>query len=161
MPAALAKLHGNPGKRAVVLDEPEGRGGPLWAAPPWLDDEQRAQWAYALECAPLGLLTATDRELLAIWVVASVEYARAISEVRKLGQVVRSKEGVAFQNPFLGIANRQALIMMRAGNEMGFSPVSRAALGRISGEIHGATGAPAASSRLAQYLAQKPDRLDS
>lgn len=161
VPAALVKLHGNPGKRELVADEPDG-GEPLWAAPPWLDDDQREQWAHALNVAPLGLLAACDRELLAVWVVASVEWARAMAQVRKLGQVVRSKEGVPFQNPFLGIANRQAMIMLRTGAEMGFSPISRAMLGRATGEaLNGGASRSPGSSRLQQYLAQKPDKLDS
>lgn len=160
VPGALAKLHGHPSHSAPRVDEPEGRGE-LWAAPPWMDDEQREQWAYALEVAPVGLLTGSDRELLAMWVCAAVEYVKAIREVRKLGQVVKSKEGVPFQNPFLGIANRQAMVMLRTGAEMGFSPISRAQLGRASGETLNGTVVPAGRSRLQAYLAEKPDRLDS
>jgi hypothetical protein len=97
-----------------------------------------------------------------VWVVASVEHARAAQEVRKLGQVVKTKEGNAIQNPFLPIVNRQALIMMRAGGEMGFSPASRAALGR-SGEAIAPGGGRAgqiAGTPFAAYLAAKPDKLD-
>jgi hypothetical protein len=45
--------------------------------------------------------------------------------VRKLGQVVKTKDGNAIQNPFLPVVNRQALIKLRAGGEMGFSPAAR------------------------------------
>jgi P27 family predicted phage terminase small subunit len=155
----LRVLHGNPSRRPVPVDEPQGQGE-LWAPPPWFDTEQRAQWDYALEFAPVGLLTATDRECLVIWCVAACEHAKAVQQVRALGQVVKTKDGNAIQNPYLPIVNRQALIMLRAGAEMGFSPAARASLGRDpAGEptLIG-SGRP---SRLDEYLASKPDKLDS
>ena len=158
-PMVLTALHGNPHDHALPTDVPDGRGD-LWQAPEWFDELQRAQWDYALEHAPLGLLTGTDREVLVVWCVASVEHARAAQEVRRLGQVVKTKEGNAIQNPFLPIVNRQALIMMRAGAEMGFSPASRVSLGTpaesaryIGGQRVNAKGG------LDEYLDEKPDRL--
>jgi P27 family predicted phage terminase small subunit len=157
-PTHLALLHGNPSKLPQSNDEPEGVGI-LWAPPAWFDEEQRAQWAYAIENSSPGLLTGTDREVLVVWTVASVEHARAAQEVRKLGQVVKTKEGNAIQNPFLPIVNRQALIMMRAGAEMGFSPASRASIGRGEPLPAGRAG-QIAGTPLAAYLAEKPDKLD-
>jgi P27 family predicted phage terminase small subunit len=166
-PLLLQQLHGNPRDHAPPVDVPEGRGE-LWAAPPWFDDEQRLQWDYALENAPLGLLTGSDREVLVIWCVASVEHARAVQEVRKLGQVVKTKDGNAIQNPFLPIVNKQALIMLRAGAEMGFSPASRVSLGNLGAELIPGGGRYVGASRagrsrgdLEDYLDAKPDKLDS
>jgi P27 family predicted phage terminase small subunit len=133
--------------------------GVLWSPPPWFDDEQRAEWNWALESAPPGLLTETDRPCLVIWCVASVEHARATQEVRRVGQVVKTKEGNAILNPFMGAMNRQALMMMRAGAEMGFSPSSRAALGRMGTDMP-ASGGGQIEGKLAAYLAAKPDKLD-
>lgn len=149
----------------MPIDVPEGHGA-LWAPPDWFNDAQRAQWDYALEHAPAGLLTGTDREVLAIWCVAAIEHAAAVVEVRRLGQVVKTRDGNAIQNPFLGIVNRQAFIMLRAGAEMGFSPAARTALGRDPAEggrgsaYFGASGVPRAGG-LDEYLAEKPDKLDS
>jgi P27 family predicted phage terminase small subunit len=157
-PTHLRLLHGNPSRLPPQVDEPQGVGA-LWSPPDWFDEDQRAQWHYAIENAPPGLLTATDREVMIIWTVASVEHARASQEVRKLGQVVKTKEGNAIQNPFLPIVNRQALIMMRAGAEMGFSPASRAGLGRGGEPITGRAG-QIAGTPLAAYLNEKPDKLD-
>ena len=157
-PTHLRLLHGNPRKEALPADEPEGVGI-LWAPPAWFDEEQRAQWQYAIENSSPGLLTGTDREVLVVWTVASVEHARAAQEVRKLGQVVKTKDGNAIQNPFLPIVNRQALIMMRAGAEMGFSPASRASIGRGEPLPSGRAG-QIAGTPLAQYLSEKPDKLD-
>jgi hypothetical protein len=80
---------------------------------------------------------------------------------------VKTKEGNAIQNPFLPILNRQALIMMRCGAEMGFSPSARMALGRAAeegaggGRYIGTARAPTHKSALDQYLDEKPDKLDS
>jgi P27 family predicted phage terminase small subunit len=162
IPTVLKELHGNPGKRALPVDEPDGVGD-LWAPPAWFDDEQRDQWNYAIDHAPPGLLTGTDREVLVVWVVACVEHAKAAQEVRKLGQVVKTKDGNAIQNPFLPIVNRQALIMLKAGSEMGFSPAARASLGSAAPAFGDGPGRRRirGESELDRYLALKPDKLDA
>ncbi len=159
MPTHLRLLHGVPDHRPLPVDEPLGVGV-LRAPPDWFDEEQNAQWHCAIENAPPGLLTATDREVLVVWTVASVEHARAAQEVRKLGAIVKTKDGNAIQNPFLPVVNRQAVIMMRAGGEMGFSPASRAALGRGGLDLPSGRAGQIAGTPLAQYLSEKPDKLD-
>ena len=103
--------------------------------------------------------------MLAIWCVACVEHARAAQEVRNLGQVVKTKDGNAIQNPYLPIMNRQALIMLKSGSELGFSPAARASLGSTAPEYSDgrSTGrrGRAVEGSLAEYLKLKPDRLDS
>ena len=163
-PLVLKQLHGNPSDHALPTDVPEGVGE-LWAPPDILNDEQRAQWHYAIENAPPGLLTATDRECLISWCVAAAVRAKALSEIDRLGLVVKTKEGNAIQNPFLAIANRQAIILQRLGSEMGFSPSARMALATMPGDDgEGARligGRRAKPSDLDVYLSEKPDRLDS
>jgi len=160
-PTQLKRLRGNPGHERLPVDEPQGQGD-LWSPPVWFDDEQREQWHYALDHAPPGLLTGTDRETLAIWCVACVEYARAVLKVREEGQTVETKSGNVIQNPSLGIMNKQALLMLKTGGEMGFSPSARASLGSSAPEFHtnGKAGRVISGS-LAEYLEQKPDKLDS
>jgi len=161
LPVALEKLHGRPSRRKLPDSEPEGVGD-LWAPPTWFDDEQRAQWHYTVEHAPPGLLTGTDREIVVVWVVACVEHARANAKVRELGQVVTTREGGVMQNPYLGVMNRQAHLMIRCASELGFSPAARTALGRMGGpDLHAPPlGQPRNNGRLAQYLDAKPDRLN-
>src|SRR4029077_5814964 len=132
-PAHLRVLHGNPSNLPPMPNEPEGVGV-LWAPPAWFDDDQREQWHYAIENAPPGLLSATDRETLAIWCCASVEYAKAVQHVRAHGAVMKSKGGVMMHNPHATTMNKQAAMMLRCGGEMGFSPASRAALGKAAAD---------------------------
>lgn len=162
VPTVLAELHGNPRKTARPTDEPQGQGD-LWAPPRDFDAEQREQWHYVVDHAPPGLLTGTDRGVLTIYVIACVEHAKAAQEVRRLGQVVKTKDGNAIQNPFVGVMNRQALIMLKAGSEMGFSPSARASLGSRQVEYWEPVGGGGRKKggELAAYLEQKPDRLDS
>ena len=155
-PLVLQKLHGPTRGRPIATDGPEGVGE-LWAAPDWMDDDQRAQWRYAVLTAPPGLLTETDRECLALWCCACVEYAKAIVEVRKLGQVVKTKDGNLIQNPYLPIVNKQAMIMLRAGSEMGFSPSSRASIGASRGAPVPAVGGR--NSKLTAYIEANPDAV--
>jgi hypothetical protein len=65
-----------------------------------MDEQQREQWNHIVGHAPPGLLTGTDREILATFVNACVEYARAVVEVRAIGQVVKTKDGNPLQNPY-------------------------------------------------------------
>jgi P27 family predicted phage terminase small subunit len=173
IPTVLKVLHGNPGKRPTPVDEPEGVGD-LSAPPAYMDEEQRAQWHYALNRAPPGLLTGTDRDIFAAWVNACVEYQKAVLEVRKLGQVVKTgvvtdkngntSGGNAIQNPYLSIMNRQAMLMSRFGAELGFSPAARASLGSAAPDFGDGPGTGrrrrAGQSELDRYLALKPDKLN-
>lgn len=155
-PAALVKLRGNPAHRAIV-DEPEGQGE-LWAAPDWFDDEQRDAWRYAVDHAPVGLLSGTDRDVMAVWVVATVEHRRAALEVARLGQVVQRPDKSVGINPYMRVMNAQAAIILRTCQEIGFSPAARAHLGARAPEL----GRPGSviNGELAAYLDEKPDKLN-
>jgi P27 family predicted phage terminase small subunit len=126
-----------------------------------MDEEQREQWNYVVDHAPPGLLTGTDREILATLVNACVEYQRAVLEVRSLGQLVKTRDGNAIQSPYLSIMNRQAMLMSRFGAELGFSPAARASLGGAAPAFgDGPARRIRGESELDRYLALKPDKLN-
>lgn len=163
MRVALQELHGNPGGRVLV--EPEGVGV-LWKPPAWFDDEQREAWHYAIEHAPPGLLSATDQTVLAAWCVHSVEFQKAALAVREYGQTsVAPKSKAAMQNAHVGIMNRQTEMLVLLSNKLGFSPASRAQIGRALGREATLPTSPGpqqiAGSKLGAYLDEKPDKLDS
>jgi P27 family predicted phage terminase small subunit len=161
-PLVLREIHGHPSHRPIPVDEPEGVGD-VWDPPAYMDTEQRAHWAYVVDHAPPGLLTGTDRDVLATFVNACVEYRRAVLEVRAIGQVVKTKEGNAIQNPFMGIMNRQAVLIHRIGSELGFSPAARASLGAAAPDFGDGTGRRRRGGEMSldEYLALKPDKLDA
>jgi P27 family predicted phage terminase small subunit len=159
VPAALVKLHGNPSHRPVP-DDPPGVGE-LWACPDDFDDEQRAAWRYAVDHAPIGLLSGTDRDIMIVWVLATVEYRKAAREVARLGQVVQRADKSVGINPYMRVMNAQALIILRTCAEIGFSPAARAHLGARApaGALDGPRGS-LISGDLARYLDEKPDKLN-
>lgn len=123
-PTHLKELSGNPGKRPLNTNEPKPRGD-LRDAPEWFDDEQRASWDYAIEHAPRGLLKKLDRSILAVWVVAEVEFAGAVQERRTVPRVVETPNGALQQHPLIGIISKLGAAMTKAASEMGFTPASR------------------------------------
>jgi phage terminase, small subunit, putative, P27 family len=125
-PSYLRALDGNAGRRPENPDEPQPKE-PLKAdePPPWMDGPQAAAWRYAMEHAPAGMLRSLDQSVLAAWVVAQVLHADAATRVQKLGSILRSKEGQPYHNPWMAVMNKQAMIMMKAAAELGFTPSSR------------------------------------
>lgn len=124
-PTHLRIIDGNAGHRPLNPDEPKPVGD-LDGAPPWMNSAQQESWNYAIEHAPLGLLKYLDRSVLAVWVVAEALHAEAAQKVAKYGAIVKSpQQGMWIQSPFLAVQNRQAIIMLKAAAEMGFTPSSR------------------------------------
>ena len=157
LPAHLHRLHGNPHGHRLPEEGDEPRTpDTICADPPqWFDRDQRALWRHALEHAPLGLLAEIDRSVLAVWCVACVEHRRAASEIRQTGQVIETRDKRIIPNPHFRVLNACALLMIKAGSELGFSPASRASLGIRAQRRSGSTG----SSKLDEYLARKPDKI--
>jgi P27 family predicted phage terminase small subunit len=122
-PSYLRVLDGQANDKPLNPDEPQPSGD-LDAPPAWMSEAQRESWRYAIEHAPPGLLKRLDKSVLAVWVVAEALHAEAAQKVAQYGAVVKSRH-LWVQSPYMGIQNKQALIMMRAASEMGFSPTSR------------------------------------
>jgi P27 family predicted phage terminase small subunit len=153
-PKALRILRGNPSKKRLPRNEPDGVGD-LWSPPSYFDSEQRDEWDRVIENAPRSLLTGTDRDIVAAYVVAVVEYARAVIEVRTGGQIEKTKNGNVIQNPYLGILNRQALLIYKFGSQLGFSPAARASLGN---SIYSSSmSSDRDATTIAQFLAERPN----
>lgn len=124
-PTFLRVLDGNAGHRPLNDSEPQPTGD-LTDAPSWMTDSQQDGWRFAIANAPQGLLKNLDQSILSIWVVAEDLHRAASQKVAKHGALVRVGEnGAWIQNPFLAIQNKQALIMLKAASEMGFTPSSR------------------------------------
>jgi P27 family predicted phage terminase small subunit len=127
-PTYLKLVAGNPGGRSINQNEPQPVGD-LVEPPAWFNAAQRDSWTYALANAPKGLLKRIDSALLTIWVCAEVMHSEAMQKVTRMGMLVKAPNtGVAMQNPYLSIANKQASIMTKTATEMGFSPTSRSSI---------------------------------
>jgi P27 family predicted phage terminase small subunit len=124
VPTVLHERHGNPSKTAPPRAEPLPVGN-LTDPPDWLTSVQRANWNYALAHSPPGLLKLPDRGVLVTWVVAEGLHRQAAVALSRTRLLTVTPNGFSMQSPYLAIINRQALIMMKAASELGFTPVSR------------------------------------
>jgi P27 family predicted phage terminase small subunit len=135
-PTILKVIEGNPGHRPLPDNEPIPTGN-LKAAPMWMSPAQKEGWNYVIKYAPRGLLKKIDNSVLAIWICAEDTHREAAMKVSQHGLVHANKETKRITiNPFIKIMNQQALIMIKAASEMGFTPASRP---RIKLESDGGT----------------------
>lgn len=123
-PNHLKLLEGNPGKRRINKAEPKPEGD-LFSPPGHLPPGAIPFWNQAITDAPKGLLKRLDSQALVVWSVAAWLHADAAAKVGRVSILVQSRGGEIYQNPALAIVNRQALIMLKAAAEMGFTPSSR------------------------------------
>jgi P27 family predicted phage terminase small subunit len=123
-PTHLKLLENNPGKRKINKREPQPSGD-LFAAPAGLPEGAVAFWTQAIADAPKGLLKRLDASVLRIWAVAAWLHDAAGREIEAGGSLLKGKKGALYQNPHMAVLNRQAMIMLRACAEMGFTPSSR------------------------------------
>lgn len=125
VPSYLKLLRGNPGKRPLNENEPVPAGD-LSDAPDWMTESQKTGWNYAIDNAPRGLLKKLDRSVLAAWVVAEDLHRRASEQIEKFGILTKAPNtGLPIQSPYLPVVNKQAQIMLKAAEQLGFTPASR------------------------------------
>jgi P27 family predicted phage terminase small subunit len=123
-PTHLRVLDGTKGK---MPDHNQPKpSGDLFEPPADLIPQAIPFWNEAIADAPRGLLKKLDKRALAIWSTAAWAHADAAAKVARTATIVQSqRSGEVYQHPALSIMNRQALIMLRAAAEMGFTPSSR------------------------------------
>lgn len=85
-PTALKLLAGNPGKRAINHAEPKPRV--VMPKPPeHLSDAEKDKWKSTVrELHPLGLVTAIDKDALAMYCTIYVRWVKAEKMVRDKGE---------------------------------------------------------------------------
>lgn len=105
-------------------DEPIPTGDLLEAAPELSALAQKI-WREAISSAPPGMLKLLDRSAFQGWCVAFATFQEADGKVQGLGLLVMSKEGNAYQNPYLAIRNKAAVMMRQFASDLGFNPTAR------------------------------------
>jgi P27 family predicted phage terminase small subunit len=148
-PTAMHKLHGtvNVTKHRARLDGEPIAVADIDAEPPsWLTSSQKESWRYAIANAPRGVIRAIDRGMLVIWCEAEDRHRKAIIAQAKIDgdtdrpMLARTKDGGIIQSPYLGIINRAAALMMKAAEQLGFSPVARPRLASAGQDVPTAPG---------------------
>jgi P27 family predicted phage terminase small subunit len=133
LPTHLKLFEGNAGKRAINRNEPKPAGD-LFEAPGGLPAAALPFWTQAIAAAPKGLLKNLDLRVLAIWSIAAWLHSEAAKQVATSATVIQTKSGEIMQHPSLSILNKQAMIMLKAAAEMGFTPSSRTRVKTDGGE---------------------------
>lgn len=125
-PTHLRLVSGTRDKRPSKLREAEPKPrGDLAEAPGWLEPRHREVWADVVEAAPSGLLKRIDGAMLEGWVIAYCIREAATKKLKDTPMVLKTPNGAAVQSPYIGIVNRQTVIMKSLAAEMGFSPAAR------------------------------------
>jgi P27 family predicted phage terminase small subunit len=63
--------------------------------------------------------------VLTVWVVAECLHREATQKLQQFGILTRTKSGEVMQNPYLPVINKQAQLMLKAAEQLGFTPASR------------------------------------
>lgn len=94
--------------------------------PDWLSVEGRAEWdRICRQLDAMGILAAADRALLVAYCEAWAEFAAMEKLLKKMQPMLKTKKGVWYQNPIIGVRNRAFERLRRAACEFGLSPASR------------------------------------
>jgi len=143
MPTALKKLRGSLNvtyaKRDKLQYEPQPESDLDPVPPDFLTPAQRDQWLYAVSHAPRGLLKATDRDVLIMWVRAWEQYSIAVehqciaNETAEWPLLEKTADGRFIASPYLREIDRTAQLLLRLVGELGFSPASRPRMQLIPG----------------------------
>lgn len=129
MPLALAQATGArtqaSRKGAGLAEYPMAGDDDFLEAPEWLDATAMELWAYYY---PLlrrvdGLLTFTDRDVLAMFCANAATFVRAQKAIRENGHVIDGKK-----NPEISIAEAAYKNMADGMRRLGLSPSDRAAM---------------------------------
>ena len=125
------RLRGTVENSRVNRYEPQPETNLCSEPPLWLTDEQQATYRYAMTHAPRGLLKAIDQGVLIAWCTAELRHrAASLAQVRldagkEWPLLQPGRRGQPVVSPYVKIAERAAIIMLRCADALGFSPASR------------------------------------
>ena len=136
IPAAIKRLRGNPGQRAIPPEVEVPRVTELPQAPDWLGEVGQAEWYRVTECLmEMGILGRVDFEPLAGYCYA-VEVRRglvlALREAVEAGDLVVEEEKThgggtrRLANPLIAQEREASKQVLRHAIEFGFTPAARA-----------------------------------
>jgi P27 family predicted phage terminase small subunit len=67
-----------------------------------------------------------DESVFLVWVIAKDLHRTASERIAQTGTLIRIPHGsMAVQSPWVSVMNKQAVIMMKAAVDLGFTPSSR------------------------------------
>jgi len=124
-PTNLRILHGDKPSR-INYNEPKPRDG-IPNAPSYMDEDAKRVWRYTLEqLRPTGMVTKADRDMLAAYCVAVVQFERATRLVQQAGVLIKGRKDGVVKNPAAQIQRDAFQMMKQASAEFGLTPRARA-----------------------------------
>lgn len=127
LPAAIKKVKGTLQKCRINPHEP--RPPRLLGEPPdYMSDVAKEAWRYAIENAPLGLLSSLDAAVLERWANCAGLYREALAKINRAGvagMIIKTPSGILRRSPLMDVIRDLALEMKGYESEMGFTPASR------------------------------------
>lgn len=128
MPTKLKELRGNPGKRALNVNEPQPLAAKV-TCPRWLPTAAKREWRrIAPELVRLGLLTLVDRGALAAYCEAWAEAIMAHETLQREGYTFETEKGYRGVHPMVAVKNKALLRMRAFASEFGLTPSVRSRL---------------------------------
>jgi len=134
-PTNLKVLHGNPGKRAINKDEPQGEVVDADLPPPdHLGDLAKECWTHMVSMlAGSQVITELDLHGLELYCAAYQNWRDAQQKVIELGSIVKSpKSGYPVQSPYFAISNKAHEQMVKLAAEFGLTPSSRSRVTKVA-----------------------------
>jgi P27 family predicted phage terminase small subunit len=129
-PAAVRKLLGNPGKRAIRPDLPATPGVPQMPARLMLEPVAVDKWnEFVPLLLELGTLTLADGEALATLCEVYAATQACLLELRATGPVMRTDLGGVKPNPAGPLYRSLVALQASLMGEFGLTPTSRTRLG--------------------------------
>lgn len=127
-PTQLRIIDGNPSRRPLPTNEPKPR--PADTRPPSeLSTQARRQWrTVAKQLHAVGLLTALDKQALALYCEAYARWREANAQLARFGLIVKAPTGYPMPSPYLSIAHKAFDQMRAMMGEFGMTPRSRVGL---------------------------------
>jgi P27 family predicted phage terminase small subunit len=128
-PTAQKALAGNPGKRALNLDEPQFSKFTDIDPPEWLSERAATMWKMIVpELLRENVVAITDLHNVEAFCTAYDKWRMAEESVQKFGIVVQSSQGSPMKNPALTAANEAMRQMVTFGSMLGLDPANRTRL---------------------------------
>lgn len=134
-PTKLRLLKGNPGKRPLNADEPQPLVVKDLPPPAMLEGEALAKWqTVTAELSDLGMLTATDMDLLTVYCETWADWVDCKQKVRTTSKLLKTaKSDYPYINPYVTMETKARLHLIKMQAELGLTPSARSRVKVIGG----------------------------
>lgn len=124
-PTALRIIRGNPARRPLPENEPQGKPK-LPKAPAFLSDRAKREWRrIGRQLLGAGIVTDLDAMALAGLVQSYMRWVEAQEGLAQTGLLIRGRDGVPRLNPLLRVSREAQSEYTRLLMEFGLTPSSR------------------------------------